>query len=338
MKYCSGSAANRSGVGPLMPGILARYRRPMPRRMDDAEWRAFVSEGTRTGKLATTRHDGRPHVVPIWFVLDGDDFVFTTGEHSIKGRALARTGLAALCVDDERPPYAFVSVTGTVGISRDADELLPLGHGDRRALHGRRPRRGVRPAQRGRWRAARPTARRPRLRPSRHRGVRMTAFHIAQLNIGRARGAVDGPVMAEFMALLDPVNAVADASPGFVWRLQTDDGNATALRPYEDDRMIVNMSVWESIEDLAAFVYRSGHVDVMRRRREWFEPMKPYMVLWWVPAGQLPTVEEAKERLAHLRDHGPTPFAFTFNARFPSTGAAPDSASPPLAESCPATG
>ena len=94
--------------------------------------------------------------------------------------------------------------------------------------------------------------------------------------------------MAEFMALLDPVNAVADASPGFVWRLQTEDGNATALRPYEDDRMIVNMSVWESIEDLAAFVYRSGHVDVMRRRREWFEPMKPYMVLWWVPAGRSP--------------------------------------------------
>jgi PPOX class probable F420-dependent enzyme len=96
----------------------------MPRDMDDAEWRAFVSEGTRTAKLATTRHDGRPHVVPIWFVLDGEDFVFTTGEHSIKGRALARNGLAALCVDDERPPYAFVSVTGTVAISRDADELL----------------------------------------------------------------------------------------------------------------------------------------------------------------------------------------------------------------------
>jgi Domain of unknown function (DUF3291) len=166
----------------------------------------------------------------------------------------------------------------------------------------------------------------------------MTALHIAQLNIGRARGPVDGPIMAEFMALLDPVNAVADASPGFVWRLQTDEGNATALRPYEDDRMIVNMSVWESIEDLAAFVYHSGHVDVMRRRREWFEPMKPYMVLWWIPAGELPTVEEAKERLAHLRDHGPTPFAFTFNARFPSTGGAPDGASPPLAESCPATG
>jgi hypothetical protein len=149
----------------------------------------------------------------------------------------------------------------------------------------------------------------------------MTAFHIAQLNIGRARGPIDGPVMAEFMALLDPVNAVADASPGFVWRLQTEEGNATALRPYEDDRMIVNMSVWESIDALAAFVYRSGHVDVMRRRREWFELMKPYMVLWWVAAGAIPTVDEAKERLEHLRVNGPTPYAFTFKARFPSPDA-----------------
>ena len=95
----------------------------MPRTMDDAEWRAFVSEGTRTGKLGTTRHDGRPHVVPIWFVLDGDDFVFNTGAHSIKGRALARNGIAVLCVDDERPPYAFVTVTGTVTITTERDDL-----------------------------------------------------------------------------------------------------------------------------------------------------------------------------------------------------------------------
>jgi PPOX class probable F420-dependent enzyme len=91
--------------------------------MDDAEWRAFVSEGTRTGKLATTRHDGRPHVVPIWFVLDGDDFVFNTHEHSIKGRSLARNGLAALCVDEDRPPFSFVSVTGTVTITEDLDDM-----------------------------------------------------------------------------------------------------------------------------------------------------------------------------------------------------------------------
>ena len=92
--------------------------------MDDAEWRAFVSEGTRTGKLATVRHDGRPHVVPIWFVLDGDDVVFTTGAETVKGRALRRTGRAALCVDLERPPFAYVMVEGEVEISEDLDEML----------------------------------------------------------------------------------------------------------------------------------------------------------------------------------------------------------------------
>jgi hypothetical protein len=145
----------------------------------------------------------------------------------------------------------------------------------------------------------------------------MTDFHVAQLNIGRIRGPIDSPIMAEFVALLDPVNAVADASPGFVWRLQTEEGNATAVRPYEDDSIAVNMSVWESIDDLAAFVYRSGHVDVMRRRREWFERMRIYMVLWWIPASEIPAVEEAMERLEHLQVHGPTPHAFTFKARFP---------------------
>ena len=110
-------AAGAGSPGRLLSSAMAR-------RMDDTEWQAFVSEGTRTGKLATTRHDGRPHVVPIWFVLDGTDFVFNTGEHSIKGRTLQRTGIAALCVDDPRPPYSFVSVTGTVLISRDPEDLL----------------------------------------------------------------------------------------------------------------------------------------------------------------------------------------------------------------------
>ena len=149
----------------------------------------------------------------------------------------------------------------------------------------------------------------------------MTAFHIAQLNIGRARGAVDGPVMAEFMALLDPVNAVADASPGFVWRLQTEEGNATALRPYEDDRMIVNMSVWESMDALHDYVYRSAHGTVARKRRQWFEPLKdPYYALWWVPRGHIPTVEEGKARLAHLARHGATPHAFWFGLAFAADG------------------
>lgn len=92
--------------------------------MSEQEWRAFVMEGTRTGKLATVRRDGRPHVMPVWFVLDGDDLVFNTGADTVKGRALARAGRAALCVDDERPPYAFVTVSGPVTLSEDPDEML----------------------------------------------------------------------------------------------------------------------------------------------------------------------------------------------------------------------
>jgi hypothetical protein len=141
-------------------------------------------------------------------------------------------------------------------------------------------------------------------------------FHVAQVNIGRARAPVDAPLMGEFMALLDPINAIADQFPGFVWRLQTEEGNATSIHAYEDEQMIVNMSVWETIDQLAEFVYRSGHVEVMRRRREWFERIQTYMALWWVPAGHIPSVAEAQERLAHLEQHGPTPEAFTFKRRF----------------------
>lgn len=122
------------------------------------------------------------------------------------------------------------------------------------------------------------------------------------------------------MALLEPINAIADKAPGFVWRLQTEDGNATSIPVLGDDRLIVNMSVWESIDHLGDFVYRSDHVAVMRRRREWFERMRVFMALWWVPAGRLPTVAEAEERLEHLRAHGPTIRAFTFRQRFPAPG------------------
>jgi hypothetical protein len=130
---------------------------------------------------------------------------------------------------------------------------------------------------------------------------------------------VDAPDLAEFVALLDPVNAVADRSPGFVWRLQGEDGNATSIPVLGDDRLIVNMSVWESIDHLTQFVYRGGeHLAVMRRRREWFQRIKVFMALWWVPAGHRPTVAEAEERLEHLRAHGPTAFAFTFRQHFPA--------------------
>jgi PPOX class probable F420-dependent enzyme len=98
----------------------------MARRMDEAEWQAFVSAGTRTGKLATVRADGRSHVVPIWFVLDDGDVVFNTGAETVKGRNLRRTGRAALCVDDERPPFAYVMIEGPVTLSDDVEAMLPL--------------------------------------------------------------------------------------------------------------------------------------------------------------------------------------------------------------------
>jgi len=146
----------------------------------------------------------------------------------------------------------------------------------------------------------------------------MTRFHIAQLNIGRMRAALEDPVMAGFVARLDEINALADGSAGFVWRLKTEGGNATYLRPYDDDRILFNMSVWESVEHLRRFVYGTMHVEVMRRREAWFEKFSgAFMALWWVPVGHVPSVDEGKQRLAHLDAHGPTQFAFTFRSVLP---------------------
>ena len=149
-------------------------------------------------------------------------------------------------------------------------------------------------------------------------------WNVAQVNVGRLRAPVDDPLIADFVAGLDQINAVADAAPGFVWRLQTEDGNATAIRPDADDALLaVNMSVWRSVEDLAEYVYRSDHVGFMRRRREWFDRFDGhYLALWWIAADTVPTVDEALERLAHLDRHGPTEQAFTFRHRFdpPSLG------------------
>lgn len=154
----------------------------------------------------------------------------------------------------------------------------------------------------------------------------MSKWHIAQLNVGRAVAPPGSPGLADFMAALDRVNALAESSPGFVWRLQSSSGNATDILASDDPRFLVNMSVWSSVEALFGFVYRSGHTDVMKRRREWFEkPAEAYQVLWWVPAGHIPTVQEALERLAHLRREGATERAFTFSQRFPAPG---DSGSP----------
>jgi hypothetical protein len=145
------------------------------------------------------------------------------------------------------------------------------------------------------------------------------AYHLAQINIGRMLAPIDSSVMAGFVALLDEINALAEGSPGFVWRLVGDGNDATSLRPYDDDRIIVNMSVWTTIEHLRAYAYKSAHAAVMRRRREWFEQFgAPYLALWWVEVGHIPTVGEAKERLAHLEAHGETADAFTFKRTFPA--------------------
>ena len=148
--------------------------------------------------------------------------------------------------------------------------------------------------------------------------ISVMEWHLAQVNIGRLRAPVDDPMIADFVAGLDHVNALADSAPGFVWRLQTEDGNATAIRPVEDDELVaINMSVWESVEALADFVYRSGHISFMRRRREWFERIATsYLALWWLPAGTIPTVPEAMDRIALFDRDGPTSAAFTFKHRF----------------------
>ncbi|MEQ4303965.1 DUF3291 domain-containing protein [Plantactinospora sp. B6F1] len=137
---------------------------------------------------------------------------------------------------------------------------------------------------------------------------------VAQFNISKERYQLDHPVMSDFMASLDPVNGAADEWDGFVWRLHDESGNATAIRAFDDPTIIFNLSVWRTVEQLKEFVYRSAHANVLRRRREWFEviPERSY-VLWWVDESGFPTLDEAKARLRHLQEHGPTPYAFTFD-------------------------
>lgn len=151
----------------------------------------------------------------------------------------------------------------------------------------------------------------------------MDGWEIAQVNIALPQTPLSEPELRWFVDALAPVNAAADAAPGFRWRLQTEDGDATAIRAFDDDRLIVNLTVWASIEALADFVYRDPtHVDVLRRRRDGFRRLgEAHQALWWVRAGHRPSVAEAEDRLAHLRRHGPTPSSFTFRAPFPAPGA-----------------
>lgn len=146
--------------------------------------------------------------------------------------------------------------------------------------------------------------------------------HVAQVNVARARAPIDDPLMADFVARLAEINALADSSPGFVWRLQTDAGDATSLQPYDDERILVNLSVWETPEHLKQYVYRSAHTDVMRQRKTWFERFGDvHIALWWIEPGHVPTIAEAKERLRYLQVNGESEFAFSF-ASVLSAGAA----------------
>ena len=147
------------------------------------------------------------------------------------------------------------------------------------------------------------------------------AYELAQLNIARFRLPAEDPVNADFMNALDQVNAIADEQPGFVWRLQGEGNSAIDLQAFDDPHIAANMSVWTDLDSLAAFAYRhEAHRSIMRRRKEWFETMEFYLVLWWVEAGKQPTLEEAKARLEILRQRGPTKEAFTFKNPFPAPG------------------
>ncbi len=142
--------------------------------------------------------------------------------------------------------------------------------------------------------------------------------HLAQLNLALMKAPMDSPLLADFVAQIDAVNALAEASEGFVWRLKGDNGDATEFRFEGKPDLLINMSVWKSVEALEAFTYRNtAHLAVMRDRKKWFDHMeRMHMVLWWIPAGHQPSLEEAKMRLEHLWEHGPTKQAFTFRTRF----------------------
>ncbi|MDO0936280.1 DUF3291 domain-containing protein [Streptomyces sp. DG2A-72] len=149
-------------------------------------------------------------------------------------------------------------------------------------------------------------------------------YELAEVNIARLKFPLDSPELKDFVDALDPVNADADAADGFVWRLQSDDGDATDIQVFGDEWLIINMSVWRDANALTAYMYQGRHREMLARRREWFERVEEAMMaMWWVPAGHRPTVAEAESRLLHLRTNGPTPYAFTLRTSFPAEGAQP---------------
>lgn len=148
-----------------------------------------------------------------------------------------------------------------------------------------------------------------------------THYHLAQVNIANARAPLDHPLMKGFVDQLDHINALAERSPGFVWRLQTEEGDATSIRVFDDPLIIVNLSVWESVEALKEYVYSGEHLQVLRSKRDWMERLSsPSLALWWLPAGDLPDVQMARERLERLQLEGPSAEVFTFARPFPVPG------------------
>jgi hypothetical protein len=145
----------------------------------------------------------------------------------------------------------------------------------------------------------------------------MQTYHLAQVNISKLLEPIDSPLLADFVAQLDEINALAEQSKGFIWRLKGENENATALRVFEDEMMIINMSVWQTIEDLKDFTYKTAHSGVMKGRNKWFEkPQAAHLALWWIPENHIPTPQEAKEKLASINKNGSNLFAFTFKDVF----------------------
>lgn len=146
----------------------------------------------------------------------------------------------------------------------------------------------------------------------------MTTFHIAQVNVAQAKAGTESEVMQGFVSRLDEINALADRADGFVWRLKEDSGSATAIRVFDDPLLLINMSVWANVESLKHYVYKSLHVELIKDREAWFNKMgESYQALWWIPAGHIPSIEEAQKQLEYIRKHGPSAQAFTFAKPFP---------------------
>ncbi|MEM6281924.1 MAG: DUF3291 domain-containing protein [Chloroflexota bacterium] len=142
-------------------------------------------------------------------------------------------------------------------------------------------------------------------------------YHLAQINAAPMLAPLDSPQLRDFVDGLVRINHLAEQSPGFVWRLVGDGGDATDIRLTDDADLLINMSVWENMDVLYAFTYNTEHVEFFRRRREWFAKWeRPSPVMWWIPEGELPTLQDARERIDHMEQHGPTPFAFNFKKRF----------------------